>query len=173
MRSKTVETAAEGIKYSVTVQLFESRAEVDSTLNDDGVLGVVNAAQEQNAKQGDKTRVRDAIRTYLAGKAGIDTAADGFDAGKLDRDAMRAIAKARANIEDAEILADENVAAAIKAHQDNAAGYVIGKPRGGSGGPTQKQQRSIGEAVTRHLQEHGTPPSQKQLAAIMAEIGIS
>jgi len=68
MTTKTVDTAAGDLKYKVEVQQFDSLDEFSDLCEtrgespDDALLGILNAAQEQNAKQGNKEAVRKALR---------------------------------------------------------------------------------------------------------------
>lgn len=66
MRDKTVTTKAGDFEYPITVRQFESLDEARDVWAakgenpDDVLLGILNAAQEQNGKQGGKNIVRKA-----------------------------------------------------------------------------------------------------------------
>lgn len=78
-----------------------------------------------------------------------------------------------AAVED-EDATEESIAEAVEAHRKSAAGYVIGKPRGGgTGGVTKKVKGTLGDRIVEYTQEHGKPPSQAVMADLMAELGIS
>lgn len=69
MIPKTVTTKAEGFEYEVTVNLPESLDEARGIWEEAGenadevIFGTILASWEQNAKQGAKNSVRDAIRS--------------------------------------------------------------------------------------------------------------
>lgn len=63
--------------------------------------------------------------------------------------------------------------AAVAAHQESTAGYLIGAPRGGSrGGPTKKAKAALGEKIAEFVQEHGAMPTKAQLEELGREFGI-
>lgn len=68
MIRRTITTVAQGLEYEVTLNIFESVDEAKSIwaskgLNPDEVeLGIINGAQDQNAKQGGKAGVVKALK---------------------------------------------------------------------------------------------------------------
>lgn len=59
------ETNASGRVYPITFQQFDNLAEaLEEIGSEENVLGVINAAQEQGAKQGGKEEVRKAISEH-------------------------------------------------------------------------------------------------------------
>lgn len=81
MHTVDKETQAEGVAYPITFQVFDSLEEALAEIGGasesdivieapqgarDSVLGVINAAQEQGAKQGGKEDVRKAVREHGA-----------------------------------------------------------------------------------------------------------
>lgn len=150
MKNVTDNTSAAGFEYPITYREFESFEELESTV-DGGratILQIVNASQRQNALQGAKDAVKKAVLALKAAEAGTDAEAT----------------------EEARTALDE----AVAAHQESALGYTIGKPRGGSGGgPTKATKATLGEKITEYTISNGKPPSQKELAAMMEELGIA
>ncbi len=141
MRTITKTTKAGELEYSISFQVFdtleESLAEVgqvdiseikidapDSAKND--TRDVVNAAQEQGAKQGGKEDVRKATRKFGSNSA--------------------------------------EEAAAVEKHQKRAAEYIIGAPRGSTGGLTKTKAREIGVKLAQVDEE--------KLLALAAEMGV-
>ena len=133
MREVTAETQTQEVKYNLTYFEFESLAEAVEFWNDQGLNGeevardIINASQRQNALQGGKDEVRQAVNEY-----GPDSA---------------------------------EVAEAIEAHQEAAATYRIGRPRGGSTGLTKTKAREIGATLREKLGED-------ELLALAREHGI-
>ena len=78
----TVTTKASGTEYEVPANQFESMDEAREYWEDQGEnadevnLGIVNAAMLQNAKQGDKTAVRQAIAKFGADSTEFEAAID-------------------------------------------------------------------------------------------------
>lgn len=67
MHTVDKETQAEGVAYPVSFLQFDSLAEaLEEIGSEQDVLGVINAAQEQGAKQGGKEDVRKAIKEHGA-----------------------------------------------------------------------------------------------------------
>ena len=68
MQRRTITTKAGGFEYEVSFQAFESLEEAQGVWAakgdnpDEVLLGILNAAQEQNAKQGGKSGVLKVIR---------------------------------------------------------------------------------------------------------------
>lgn len=150
MRTITTTTKAGDFEYEISYKEFEDHAEILSTVEggDATVASIVNASQRQNALQGGKAEVLKAVNALKA-------AQDSGDA--------EAIAEAEAALDEA-----------VNGHRETALGYVIGKPRGGAGGgPTKKTKASLGERITEYTLTHGKPPSQKELADMMRELGIT
>lgn len=150
MRQVSVTTRAGSHEYSVTYQEFETLDEVRSTVDggEDAILGIINASQRQNALQGPKAEVLKAVKALETATATGDEAE---------------IASAEAALNEAE-----------EAAREATGNYIIGRPRGGTGGkPTKKAQASLGEAITQYVQDHGKPPSQAEMARIMAELNIA
>lgn len=130
MREVTKTTKAGEVEYPVTFQVFETFEELleRSRGGEDQILQIVNAAQEQGAKQGGKEEVRKAIREY-----GADS---------------------------------DEVAEAVGKHQERAAQYVIGAPRGSAGREiTKTKAREFGAALWESL-------SDEEIAALAEEKGI-
>jgi hypothetical protein len=83
MITKTVTTKASGVEYEVPVNQFESLTEAreyweaQGENSDDVELGIINGAMEQNGKQGDKTKVRDAVSKFGADSPEVEEAIGG------------------------------------------------------------------------------------------------
>lgn len=161
MREITRNTKVGGLEYPITFRVFDSLTEAFAQIGNapeadvavdaptgaqEAVLGVINAAQEQGAKQGGKEVIRDAAEEAEF---------------SLDEEGLA--------------LADcpEPVQEAVAGHQARAAKYVIGAPRGERGGMTKTKAREVGaklreklgdEALLALAREHGIDP---------AELGIT
>lgn len=142
------ETQASGLSYTLTIQQFEDTAEAITEicrLDDDQasalrsaiasfedalrpVGGVLNAAQEQGAKQGAKEPIRKAIREF-----GADS---------------------------------PEVQAEIEEHQKRASTYIIGAPRGSTGGLGKTKAAKVGKALLEKIGD-------EKLEALAAEYGIA
>jgi len=66
MRDVTAQTAAAGFEYQITYREFESLSEILDTVDggEETVVAIVNSAQRQNALQGDKGDVREAVEEH-------------------------------------------------------------------------------------------------------------
>ncbi|MHC4316360.1 MAG: hypothetical protein ACYSW3_28285 [Planctomycetota bacterium] len=141
------ETQASGLSYTLSISQFEDTAEAvaevcrmddekASALRDalapfeddlKPVTGVLNAAQEQGAKQGAKEPIRKAIREH-----GQDS---------------------------------PEVQAEIEEHQKRASSYIIGAPRGSTGGLGKTKAAKVGKALLEKIGD-------EKLEALAAEYGI-
>lgn len=142
------QTQASGLSYTLSIQQFEDSAEgiaeicrMDdeqaSNLRDAlapfedqlrSVAGVLNAAQEQGAKQGAKEPIRKAIREH-----GADS---------------------------------PEVQAEVEEHQKRASSYVIGAPRGSTGGLGKTKAAKVGKALLEKIGD-------EKLEALASEYGIA
>ena len=151
MRQVTRNTKVGELEYPISFNRFDTLAEALAKIGKtseeeveieapqgalEAVLGVVNAAQEQGAKQGGKEMIRDAIE-----KAGADEDYDG------------------------DPFEHPQVQEAVEKHQKRAAEYVIGAPRGETGGLTKTKAREIGARLRDRLGD-------EELLKLAAEKGI-
>lgn len=138
MRNVSGTTEADGIKYPLTWQEFESFEEyLEVKGGEEAILLEGNAAQKQGATQGMKGNVREAVR-------------DARTAGHSDEVIQAAIDEGDADGDEAL----EAVLASVSKHQENAAEYVKGTSRR-TDGLTKTASRRAGEALAEKLGEDG------------------
>ena len=149
MQNASGTPSASGISYPYTVQQFESLDEAREAMGDEGILENLNSLQDQNAKQGPKGEVREAIDE--AEEAGWDDEAIQSAVDEMDGGGDEAL---------------EGVVSAVEHAQEVTAGYVLGRPRGRTDGVTKTKAREIGEGLRERL-------SEEELLALAEEHGIS
>lgn len=146
------ETSADGVEYPVTYRTFESLDEAISEMDggEEAVLENLNSKQRQSALQSPKGVVREAVQE--AKEAGhsteaIQSAVDAWDAG--GDEAVQAVLDA------------------IEHHQEAAREYVLGSPRGASGGVNKTTAREVGDRVAEALDR-----DPDQLRELAEELGV-
>lgn len=110
------------LKYPATYQEFDSVTEYVELRDEDALLRGLNAAQKQNATQGRKEDVRDAMEAAIA---------EGIEGG-LTGDELKEFVRAH-----------EKVVEAIATHQERIAAYLLGRPRGARAGFTKTKARKL------------------------------
>lgn len=150
MRHETVETSASGFTYTVSVPQFESFDEALEVIgSQDDVLAILNADQEQNAKQGPKKGVREIVNAIAAeGYSPEDVQAwhDGVE--EPPEEVSEAIENLREAVTDAQRVTSE---------------YRLGTPRGD--GLTKTASQKIGAALKERMGDD-------ELMALAEEYGI-
>lgn len=158
MKTITRTTSAGIVKdYAVTIQQFESIDEAKAAwrekgLNaDDVLLGIVNKAQEQNAMQGPKSGILEAVskvREALAKERGIK----------------------ESDVPTGDILSHADVVKAVAAAQETTSKYILGAPRatGGTGPVTRKEERETIDA----LRNKGAEMSDEDMVRTYLRLGL-
>ena len=123
MRTVTKNTKAGELEYPITFQVFENLEEVLESCkgNEDQLTQIVNAAQEQGAKQGNKQRVREAQEKFGVDSSEVAEAVEahqrwaaGYTIGAPRGSGGRAITKTKARELGArlhELMSDEELMA--------------------------------------------------------------
>jgi hypothetical protein len=143
MREVTATTETAGFEYEVTYRAFESVEEILQTV--DGGEEAVLAIVNSAQRQ----------NALQGGKSVVLTAIKALPEGE------------------APSLENEALATAIQKHRETALAYTIGKPRGATGGLTQKDKAALGTKVAEYTISNGKPPSQREMQEIMAELGLT
>lgn len=153
MRNVTEEgTSADGVEYPVTYRIFESLAEAVEEMDggEEAVLDNLNSRQRQSALQSPKGQVREAVRDAQEAGHDVETIQSAVDTGDAGGD---------------EAL--QGVLDAIEAHQEAAAEFVLGSPRGSSSGLTKTAKRQFGERLG---EAYGDDPD--ALRELADELGV-
>lgn len=155
MKNASRSTKAGPVEYTVTFKQFESIDEARAAWKEKGhnpdevLLGILNAAQEQNAKQGPKSSILTVI----------------------------AAVKKEANLTDAQITAGwqkepwgKPIREAVAASQSTSAGYIIGAPRGATSGAgiTRKAERETLDS----LRQKGAEMSEEDMVVEYVRLGV-
>jgi hypothetical protein len=152
---KAVETEAAGHKYTVEVPQAESLQAVLDAYKEAGkngeeiLLAIWNSGNEQGAKQGQKTPVREAVE-----------GPDG-EQGEGEEKTTK----------------EERIQKAVEKHQAAARQFIQGAPRGGGGqkhesGLTKKQREDLGTKIAMEMATTGAMPSRARMEEIAKELGI-
>lgn len=152
MRTIEGTTEASGINFPYVATVPESLAEAVEVMpgDEDAVLSQIVSKWDQDAKQGRKNPVREAI-------------AAAQEAGFSEEEIQAAVDHGEANGSE-ELSA---VLEAVEAAQEYAAEFVLGATQR-TGGPTKKARRGLGEALTEGMseaeirefaREHGLDPA--------------
>lgn len=157
MRHEAITTTASGFTYGLTVPQFESFEEAEEAVEGgrEGILEILNSDMDQNAKQGWKKPVREAVDAAEAA---------GFSTDELET-AQNAVDDGEAEAEDfpEEVRA---VLSAVTDAREGARQYVIGRPRGSTDGLTKTKSREIGAQLRDRM-------GSEELAALAEEHGIN
>ena len=123
MRTVNKDTKAGELVYPITFQVFDDLPEALANCkeNEDTLTAIINAAQEQGAKQGNKQRVREAIEKFGLDSAEVAEAVEahqkwaaGYTIGAPRGSGGRAITKTKARELGArlhELMSDEELMA--------------------------------------------------------------
>lgn len=163
MHDVTKQTEASGLSYPVTFKAFDSLEEILERLSREGkdpeetLVQIVNAAQEQGAKQGGKEEIRNAIEEH--GPLAVV---------EVENDKGETVERV-APLDDQ----PEEIRAAVQSHQERAEKYVIGAPRGSTGGVTKTKARELGAALREKLGEEGLLALAREQGIDPSEFGIT